>query len=526
MNQMSLDAVSKIYDCARLARFEVHQVDNAEFRRFCLSLREFERSLGESVGDDYWRPFLWALKRYRFDMSSTPLPFQYPEGQSPSLVERMRGTLAHCDLIYPQFVGPARKLVDRLQAVSESQSNPVLSVCADIVGCGGEDVGILIKEPRLIPAVELMLSHESGVGEVEVIGPSQLKGHRCYSRLIVIGPARWYDGYVFQSPRAHYIHNVKYRWINDSNPSNEVFTGSPRNSGIDWIDRSTFTSSAAQMSSTSSDNLLDPEEFLPSINWNDVLRMVSARTVGDSDNTDEEEEYVLASFFQLEGELVVPLDASEGARATVLMLDQEGDSRVQRIPVTSIEPGMFLLVRVGGGGEYIVPVADRILGEHAARARETQIDWKDHLRRKVRRSGVQRVVHDLKRHGSRRANYANVRNWMSYRSIKTEDPADFRAVMRLIGLADEFDYYWKTMVLIERAHRRAGRLIRQQLLAEVRNADLRGLDKLGRMEFEIPGMDGGNLTAIRIQSVYPDTFEVDVGRLGQIYEMDGIQWRG
>ena len=528
MKHVSLDSVSAVYDCARLADFEVHNIDDAEFHRFCLSLGEFERSLGESAGDDYWRTFLRALKRYRFDVSSTPLPFKYPTDQSPSLDERLRDQLMHCDLIYPRFAGSARELVDRVLSLRESHShsNPILAACAEIAGLGGADVAMLIKEPRLIEAVEQLLVAEPGTGPVEVIGPSQLTGHSCYSKLIVIGPARWYGDYVFKSPRAHHIHIVKYRWVNDSNPSGEVFTGSLKLSGTGWADARGVASTSTKESSISPGDSLNPEDFLPSIDWDDILRRVSARPVGDPEHADDDEEYVTALLFQLEGEIVVPLDASEGARATVLMLNQEETDPVRRIPVTNIEPGMFLLVRTGGGGEYIVLAADRILGDRSGRAREAQRDWKDHLRRKVRQDGLRQVVQVLERYGSRRANQVNVRNWMSYRSIKTEDQQDFRAVMRLIGLADRFDEYWQTMTLIDRAHKMAGQLLRKQLLAEVRRADLQGLEKLGRMDFELPGVEGVNLTAVRILDIHPQTFEIDVARLGHLFELDGNPWLG
>ena len=371
MKQVTIDLVSAIYDCARLAKFEVHHADDAGFHNFCLSLRGFERSLGESVSDEYWRPFLRTLKRYRFDASSTPLPFNSPQEQSPRLVEQLQEELVHCDLIFPQSVGPARELVVGMKTVLDSHSNPILEVCADIVG-DGVDVAMLIKEPRHIPAVERLLSDKPGFGAVEVISPSLLKGHSCYSKLVVIGPSYWYDDFVFQSPRAHFIHIVKYRWINDSNTSSGVFVGSASYLGVEWTDRSKAGSARTQEGVASRDNSLDPEDFLPSIDWGDVLRIVSARKEGDSDDEGEEDEHVSARIFQLEGEIVVPLDAAESARATVLMLTQEEEDPVHRIPVSSIEAGMFLLVRTGGGGEYVVPVADRILGEHSAKAREVQ----------------------------------------------------------------------------------------------------------------------------------------------------------
>ena len=162
MKHVSFDSVSAVYDCARLADFEVHNIDDAEFHRFCLSLGQFERSLGESVGDDYWRPVLRALKRYRFDISSTPLPFDYPVGQSPSLVERLRELLMHCESIFPRFADSARELINGVLAVRDSYSNPILAVCAEIAGFGGADVAMLVKEPRLIPAVEQLLVDEPG----------------------------------------------------------------------------------------------------------------------------------------------------------------------------------------------------------------------------------------------------------------------------------------------------------------------------------------------------------------------------
>ena len=526
MMNVSLDSVNAVYDCARLAKFDVHHVDDANFQEFCLLLREFERSLGESARDDYWRPFLRLLKRYRFDVSSTPLRFDYTVDRSPSLVEHLKRKLLHCDLIYPQFTDAARKLVGVFLTLIDSHSNPIVTVCANIAGSADGDLAMLIKEPRLIPAVESRLSEEPEFGAVEVVSPAQLRGHYCYSTLIVIGPARWYDEYVLQSPRARHIHIVKYRWMNDSKPSTEVFAGSPTNSGGVWMGGSAFASQGTKESSNPPRNLLDPEDFLPSLDWDDILRLMSPREVGNFAREDEDEEYVTARLFQLEGEQVVPLDSSDGARATVLLFDQESEDPVHRISVADIEAGMFLLVRTEGGGEYIPLVADRILRWSSKKAREIQRDWKDRLRRKVRQNGYDQVVVDLKSFGSKRANYVNLRNWMSYRTIKTDDQRDFRAIMRLIGLADNFKDYWKMMTLILSAHRRAGQLIRKQLLAQVRNADLRDLEKLGRMDFELPGVEGGNLTVVRIQGIYPQTHEIEIAKLGRPIDVDGNIWLG
>ena len=297
MKHVSLDEISTVYDCARLAEFEVHHVDNVEFHRFCLLLNGFERSLGESSKDNFWRPFLRALKRYRFDISSTPLPFDFPTAHSPSLVERLRAELEHSDLIYPQFATPARELVNRVQALHDYHSNPILAACAGIGESDAANVAVLIKETRHISAVEKVLNDEIGIGAVEVISPSQLKGHRCFSELMVFGAVRWYGDYVFQSPRANRIHIVKYRWVNDSFTASQVFIGSKGNSCVDWIGGRKTPSVGSKQSDILPDNSFDAEDLLPSIDWDDVLRMVSARTTDDSDHEEEDEEYVSARLF-------------------------------------------------------------------------------------------------------------------------------------------------------------------------------------------------------------------------------------
>ena len=187
MKQVSLGSVGAVYDCARLAKIKVHHVHNASFHRFCLQTRTFERSLGESASDDYWRQFLRPLKQFRFDASSTPLPFKCAVEIQPNIVELLQERLANCNLIYPQFDSPARELVNSLLSLHKSPLSPIQGVCAGIAH-GKTSVAMLIKEPRLIQAVEQMLNSRPEFGAVVVVSPSQLKSHACFSSLMVIGP--------------------------------------------------------------------------------------------------------------------------------------------------------------------------------------------------------------------------------------------------------------------------------------------------------------------------------------------------
>ena len=111
---------------------------------------------------------------------------------------------------------------------------------------------------------------------------------------------------------------------------------------------------------------------------------------------------------------------------------------------------------------------------------------------------------------------------MSYRTIKPQDASDFRAIMSLTGLSDQFDEYWTTMTMINIAHRQAGHRIAKLLLKEVTNSDLSQLTDAGRMDFALPGIAAATLSALRVQGVHEDTISVPVHRLSRLIEVGDV----
>jgi len=112
---------------------------------------------------------------------------------------------------------------------------------------------------------------------------------------------------------------------------------------------------------------------------------------------------------------------------------------------------MYVLLRMTGSGDYILPIADWLLGTEAARLGSRQREWKSQLRTIVSQSSSLQVSLQLLDLGSNRANETNVRNWTSSRNIKTHDPQDFAAIMKLVGLADHAEEYWNAMARISQA---------------------------------------------------------------------------
>jgi hypothetical protein len=217
----------------------------------------------------------------------------------------------------------------------------------------------------------------------------------------------------------------------------------------------------------------------------------------------------------LEGDQVVFLEAEQGATALVLDLEEAEDHRLARVATSDLTAGMYVLLRAAGGGDYIIPVADAQLGAQAEQLRAMQREWKARLREVVRRSSLFEVSVRLLDLRSRRADETNLRRWIWERSIRPNDRADFDAIMALIGLEAHSEQYWRAMERIDRAHLKAGQVIRRELLTQVRQADLSRLEASGSMEFEIPGVVAGSLVACRVLMVSDNIVNVPSWQLGR-----------
>jgi hypothetical protein len=160
-----------------------------------------------------------------------------------------------------------------------------------------------------------------------------------------------------------------------------------------------------------------------------------------------------------------------------------------------------------------VPVADKILGHLAAGYRAQHTRWKNALRDRVRQEGLEATSRRLIAAGSAIGEPWNLRNWISERNIAPQDKSDFAAIAQLVGMTDQVDDLWRITLAIRRAHVRAGAAIRRQLIEKVRAADQAELEERGRLDFELPDIEGGRLTAFRVEGRSSSTRLVPSSRL-------------
>lgn len=509
MKAVSLESVDSIYRCGKGFSLRWQSVRFPELQKFYLAIDRLCNALGEDAKNDFWVSIIRKLKKFRFDTCAAPMDEAYIKKIIQELDTFLREKEHQISLMYPNQSRFYTFIIKQLKELSKCYTAQLLTTLKEIAKGKYKESALLIKEPRLVSIVEESLVASGLGGKFTVINPALLREESCYKQIVIIGPSRWYPDYIFSAPRANNILVIKYSWIRDLWKPEPIF--------IEPLKQRASRKVEIVLDTLDQDGVLVEAEdlLLPSLDFKRIADKVSSEGHPD-DNLDD----VDARIFILEEGWAVFLEADDKSTALVIDLDRHSDHPLKRMKVNEIQPGMFVLLRTGGGGDYIIPVADQIMDDFAVIAREFQKEWKTHLRAKVKSQGYENVINNLEKLGSRRANNTNLHNWMSERNIRTEDFEDFHAIMKLIELEKQTDYYWDMMKRIDNAHIRAGQMIRRMLLEQVNRCDLGILKRTGKMDFTITGKQSVSITAFQVRDISPNTIPVDHWRIGDLFEAD------
>lgn len=497
----SLALAGRLYECSQNAELKTETIQCAELRRFSLLLKKLSQQLGETADDDFWHPLLYEVRGFLYEACAAPLSRAYLKDRVHRVGETFHKSQSICEQVYPEFAPYLRELAKQAYALSETKLDLLLDKVKDLVRSERlKQLSIVITRSRLIAPVEEALQPLIQSTACEVITAESLREGVCYESIALIGSPYWFPPFVFSAPRARRIFVIRYKWLRASPAPGESFVAVLKHTGT----------KLPSFEIGETDDELDAWDLLLPTPGLAHLERVAAKHAAAPDD-----DLVEARALVLEDGQIVFLEA-EGASALIIDTNEKAENRVRRVETDEVEPGMFLLLRTEGGGDYILPVADRILGTNANSARQCQKHWKQLLRSAVRRHGIHEVIAELERYGCTVAREINVRHWMSNRSIKTKRQVDFDAIMQLVGLKGEAEHYWETMRAIDIAHKKAGFYIRDMLLKQVNESDLKTLERRGRMSFELPDKDAGRLTAFRVKSRSPQTYTMAASKIGEL----------
>lgn len=497
-----------LYDCAASRQVQYHKVEHPVFERLCEASRRLESAAGDHAHDPLLRPLIRDARRVRLELSTAPLLFNDEAVGRRLQCASYEAIARKVRLVYPAIADAVGEVAGLLRDLLASDVSPLRE---RVVSLSGRRTALLTKASGLVEAVRASLRTKPATKPVEVMDVESIRSARPYGRLIVCGPAHWFPDYVFSAPRSADIHVVSYRWQSSEWREQHAFfaTAGPEPQAIPRVTTRPVSNLAV--------------EDWPTLDWEAISlnALKSGREEAALQGADEVE----SRLFILSGDLAVYLDC----RATVLVIDSEAEDnqRVKRLLPDNIEPGMFLLRRTVGGGDYIVPLANQILGDRAKGHRSLQQHWKEKLREVVaasREPDVSSRLIDVSLRlielGATRADEQNLRYWMSARNISTRDLPHFRAIMQLVGLGAETERYWAAMRQILAAHHQAGRRVRRRLLERVRGVEAENLQWSGQLDFALPNEEGGKLTAFRVEGRAPTRAHVPATLEGELIERE------
>lgn len=524
MTPLSISSATEVYEDACKCEIIRHWVDHPALAELSCSLRAFAHMLGDETTDEFWRRTLSPIRRLGFAFCSTPLPFSVAAAAASIDWSGLRRQARVCEQLFPDAHEALDSLIQQLEDLSAKTDSPFIVALEEIHQQGGE-LGVVLRNPLMNRAVADFFASTATLKNARVVSPSQLHGGHLCNVLAAIGPCGWFPEHVFLAPRAAAVHVISPRWIRDSWKPGPIFLHNSEKSGsINRCHRmGAFpkVKDGTHSSSHFSAGLLPVDLLPPMPNFGASGRPFSGQS-GDG------EEAVPARLCHLIGQRAVFVAAGDGSSSLIIDTSEMGNAGVRRVPVSELEPGHYLLLRTSGGGDFIVPLADRIMGDRAEKRRSEQYEWKQRLISAAterfgqvgRRELSARVSAELQSQNLSQVRPTNVYYWMSSKCIRPRKIEDFIAIMTFAGLGERSQELWEAMGDIDRAHIRAGHAIRRMLLHKIATTSLETMERDGEMVFELGDEDGGTLSAFQITEIVAEEYEVPADRIGVLLEME------
>jgi hypothetical protein len=454
-----------------------------------------------------------------------PLPFAQAAVTAAIDWNKIHRQVRLCQQMFPDSHESLARLVQNLERLCTEHNSPLIGPLEDLCRQHGS-LSVMIRNPRMNQAAAAYFSGNPSLRNARILSAAQLRGAHACEVLATIGPCGWFPEYVFTAPRAAAIHVISFNWIRDGwKPMpillhhSDATEGRSGNHRIGAMPTIGGDSSAHAHISTD----LHPADLLPPL---PAFARGAIPSSGFPSGVSEE--MVPARVCHLSGNRAVFIAADEGATSLIIDTSETGRAAVRRAPTEELEPGYCLLLRTSGGGDFIAPLADRIMGDLATQRRSQQAEWKHSLISTAqeqfgslgRRELSSRVASALRSQQLSEARAANVHYWMSAKCISPRSAEDFRAIMTFAGLSGRAQDLWTAMQDIDRAHKRAGFLIRRMLLQQIATTSLEPLERDGEMVFHLGDQDGGTLSAFQITSIQNDDFEVPADQIGVLMDTE------
>ena len=491
------------------------KIQNKPLEEVYLLVKELVKHNEVERSEEFWDVTLHSINSILWVWSNIPNPFSYDDSYIEGNIIELENQLKIAKEFEYNPTPLLETLVEKIKILRLSNESPLFDAEVEH-----------LDQTRKICFVATTSSYSFLQEKTKQISrkwvvktPSELRKDETYNEMVFFGQfsnlfyGKFSDPsleFLFTSARAEKLYWVHYGWISSSWSPKLYLLGSEDSTKPFNGDENIFKSKGtATISDLDFVPKIDEERYVNLIN-----RSISQEEDSDSENQLLEEAYCFLLSEKKEGKSLAAFVSSDGTKALALSdFDGDGTLDIWRFSPEELGKGMYILRRTQGADRDVIElIADRHLGSNAESLRNSQKRWKMELSKKVNSVGMENAIKELKKLGCTPANRANVKRWMSKRSIRTSKQSHFYSLMEFSGLKSEAGKIWSDMRKINAAHSQAGFELDGLLKGKIEEIDAATLYGNTSYEFTLSDEQNlGTMTAFSIEERLESLVEVPSG---------------
>jgi len=446
-------AIKKIadrYNYLKSRNVNCYFVSHEKLAQFFQQKQALDPALREASTDDKHALSLKNLLNYlAFEYANCPLLLSYGYYYRDKRFERIREHAKWCSMAYPSLAAKINPLLDTIVELQNCDDNPLLEGIERNIGFSNATLN-LVNPDHTQAVLDMCDDYGIKINIGSPGAPSDVHSQKG----IFCGCAKFFPSHSFWSPEYQEIYLIRYSWFSDY--IRPVLQANGQSHSVKTPEMIVRREESAALPA--------PEVAIDNPDQDFDVEMLNRyrSTSSGRDAFDDIEAKVVV----LRGGKFVLLPAAEDYRHHCITNLDSLDGRiptVKKISISEFDKYSAVLLRERGKGDYVVEVANNLLGARADLARNHQQQWKELLRNLIDDLGVTGVSKELRDVSCRTAAPQNLRNWASPRFIRPDDENDFICLLKHLGLEDDIAAIVKSMNRLRAAHRRAGHEVNKQL---------------------------------------------------------------
>lgn len=487
---MFFSNIIKLYEI-KCVKVSFKHVNCEELYQFAKIIHQFQKEIiSKYENSDDLLEVLRILKRVLFKYTNSLQPFNKVLDQdvNKQIVQGLRRIKNSYPALSDNIISPIAKSLYELTQLTDNELYKFICDYINKIARIGMRIAIVSK--RTLLSEEQALINQCIKTHVVIkyfSNNSFRKNLETFDEILYLGNPQYFGNYVTNTFKAKNISFITYSIFSNKMQKENVLDKISENSSYSTIFRNVVIDNSLIQKENL--NITDEETFSTKIN-----------TYVESIKEEERHQYdvVDAGIVHLENDriLFVPLNSK------IRIFDPDNPKElIKQIDFKELEEDDYIVIRNDRDTKLIAEVADQeILKERATYYRLLQRKWKKRLIYNVQQKGYKRVGELLKnKYHVSTASAASVRNWCSEESIC---PIELPVILKAFKYDDkEVKEIVEAMKEIQRAHRRAGRIISSKLMNELSTNILNELRMKGYYTFESKEFNGASFNIERVVSI-------------------------